>query len=781
LTNNETNIDVSEQRFRVLFDNTNNGVVIYKAFNNGKDFIITDFNTTAEKIENIKKTEVIGKPVTKVFPGVKKFGLLDVFKKVWKTGKNEFYPIKKYVDNRIKGWKENFVFKLESGEIFVIYNDLTEKKKKLEELERLVAEKSKTFEKEHYHLSKAQEIAHVGTWDRNLINNTLTWTKETYKIFNVPICRLITYEFFLNCVYYEDREYVDEKWQAALTGETYDIEHRIFVDYKVKWVREKAEFTYDISNEIVRVLGVVTDITEQKEAAEKLRISDKKFRNLFNACPDGICVVGIDSKKIKYINPILCNKLGYDEKELIGKNLLYLHPKNEHGYIINEFNTLGNSDRSLAKNIPCIKKNDSIFYADINTSEVFLEGENNIIGFFRDISDRIESDKKQKSLEKQLLQSQKMEAIGILAGGIAHEFNNILGIMMGLTEILSNEDNINNEEKGYLGEIYKQGERAVELINNILTFSHTNERNFIPFQLSDFINKVVDLIKVVLPSTITVKRHIKKSSRMIFGNQTQIQQLIINICNNASHAMRKNGGTLYIKLDIIDVGKEGLSISDLKDGLYFNLSIKDTGHGMENDTMDNIFLPFYTTKNVGHGTGLGLSVAHGIINNHKGKITVNSLPDKGATFNIYFPVITISEKAENKKGNIFIHGNENILIVEDEDYLCSTVKLSLNKLGYNIIIAHNGSDALDLFKNKPGFFDLIYTDQIMPKMTGLELSKEIHNINHDIPIILTTGYNDFINEETLEKHGIVKVLRKPVRLTKLTQTIQKVLKDKKGE
>ncbi|MCP4177253.1 MAG: response regulator [bacterium] len=648
-------------------------------------------------------------------------------------------------------------------------------------LEKLFDEKTKSFEREHHRLVKAQEIAHIGAWDINLKNNTITWTKETYKIFDVPICRLITYDFFLNCVYYEDREYVDEKWKAALDGEIYDIEHRVFSNYEIKWVREKAEFTYDKSNKLLSVLGVVTDITEQKRAADKLIISEEKFRNLFNSCPDGICVVGIDSKKIKYINPVLCNKLEYSERELINKNLLYLHPKNAHEHVIKEFDVLVNKKRSLVKNIQCLRKDDSIFYADINTSEVFLEGENNIIGFFRDMTEHIESEEKQKSLERQLLQSQKMETVGLLAGGIAHEFNNILGIMMGLTEILSNEENINKEEKGYLGEIYNQGERAVELINNILTFSHSNERNFIPFQLSDFIKKVVDLIKVLLPSTIIVKRHIKKSSRMIFGNQTQIQQLIINICNNASHAMRKKGGTLHIKLDVVEVDKDGLSIPDLNDGLYFNLSIRDTGHGMSEEVKNKIFLPFYTTKNVGQGTGLGLSVAHGIINNHKGTITVNSELDNGTAFNVYFPIITISEKPEIEKDNAFIHGNENILIVEDEDYLCNTVELSLNKLGYNIIIANDGNEALAIFKSKPDFFDLVYTDQIMPNMTGVELSREIHCIAPETPIILTTGYNDIMNEEALMQYGIVTVLKKPVRLAKLTQVIQKILTDNRGE
>jgi len=532
-------------------------------------------------------------------------------------------------------------------------------------LEVLVKEKTKKLEQEHHHLVKAQEIAHVGTWELDVITNTFEWTEETYRIFGITIGECVTYKSFLNCVHPDDRGYVKRSWAAALNkGVPYDIEHRIIkaspydiknrltLEDRTKWVREKAELIDD-EKKIIKVIGTLSDITDHKEAEAKRHL-----------------------------------------------------------------------------------------------------------------------------LEVQLLQSQKMEAIGSLARNMAHEFNNIIGIIMGLTEIVINEEHVNAEEREYLKEVYAQGENASELVNRIAVLGRTQTQLFLPIILPEFLKRISRIIQVILPETIEIHQNINNVHHPILGDETQIQQVIINLCNNAQYAMQGKNGILEINLKEVEFCIERSDIFGItKPGTYLKLSIKDTGCGMSDEVTEHIFDPFFTTKEIGKGSGLGLSVVYNIIKAHKGTVTVESKPGKGTTFQLFFPAIKSIEV--KKKTNLLpIKGNEHILVVENEIALLKSFEISLKKLGYSITVADNGYEALKIFNAQQDKFDLVFTDQVMPVMTGIELSNELIKINPNIPIILTTGYNDILVDKDINKYGIDKMLIKPVKITVLTQAIHELLNNK---
>jgi len=385
------------------------------------------------------------------------------------------------------------------------------------------------------------------------------------------------------------------------------------------------------------------------------------------------------------------------------------------------------------------------------------------------------SNDKLKETQAQLIQSQKMEAMGTLAGGIAHEFNNILGTMQGYTELMLDEEPEDSPKKKYLSAIYRSGERASDLVRQILTFSRGDQEVLIPQKIQPQLQEMLQMIRATLPDSITIEESIDPDCAPIMANQTQISQILVNLCTNAEHAMKGKGGQLEIELKGVTVRNNEYVEAPNAEGDYLQLRVRDTGVGIPEEIRERVFDPFFTTKEVDEGSGLGLSIVHGIVVNHLGFIQLESQFGQGTEIKIFFPT---TEEIEEPVSETEIEpkpGEGHILIVEDDRELALFYVTTLENLGYTTTLFYDGLEALDHFKVHLDEYNLVFTDQILSGISGFEMSQEILILKPDIPIILSTGYSTAVTEEEALEAGIRCFLHKPVKITKLTRKIWELI------
>jgi len=390
---------------------------------------------------------------------------------------------------------------------------------------------------------------------------------------------------------------------------------------------------------------------------------------------------------------------------------------------------------------------------------------------------RYESEK--KVLEKQLLHTQKMEAIGTLAGGIAHDFNNILQPIIGYAQM--GLDNINDlaPNERYFSQILNASNRAKDLVQQILIFSRQAEQDLRPIELQMIIKEVIAFLRSSLPTSIKIQTRIDKNCGLVEADATQIHQVIMNLVSNSYHAMQQKGGELNIHLKPVEIALDETLEMDLSPGAYVCLSVKDTGEGIEQAVLDRVFDPYFTTKEKGKGTGLGLATVMGIVKNHNGHIQISSRLGIGTNIDIYFPQTSSEREEDTIEGSqANPTGDERILLVDDEYAVIELQRDMLEPLGYDLTIRTSSIDAYEAFKANPERFDLIVTDMTMPNMTGDKLAEKILNIRPQLPIILCTGFSDLINEEKARQIGVKAFLMKPFTQFKLANTVRNILDQK---
>jgi len=400
----------------------------------------------------------------------------------------------------------------------------------------------------------------------------------------------------------------------------------------------------------------------------------------------------------------------------------------------------------------------------------------------KEIEERKQVEIEKINLEKQLQQSQKMEAIGTLAGGIAHDFNNILSIILGYAEMLQNDIEEETPAARKLDQIINAGDRATELVTQILTFSRQVEEELIPLHMDIVVKETLKMLRAAIPSTVEVSRNISQENMTVMASPTQIHQIIMNLCTNAYQSLAEDGGEIKVLLSPATIGPNDKIGHDelLHPGEYVLLEVSDTGVGISEENIRRIFEPYFTTKSKEEGTGLGLSVVHGIVKTLHGEIAVHSVLGEGTTFQIYLPVHHVQLGLRfDQDTKIISGGNERILLVDDEGSLLKMIHMMLEDHGYRVKSFSSGIDAMYEFKREPEAFDLVVTDLTMPGLAGDRFSQEVLKLRPDIPIILCTGFSNRITEENALKIGVRKFFLKPLHTGQLTETIRKLLDEQK--
>ncbi|HET6348788.1 MAG TPA: ATP-binding protein [Candidatus Krumholzibacteria bacterium] len=399
-----------------------------------------------------------------------------------------------------------------------------------------------------------------------------------------------------------------------------------------------------------------------------------------------------------------------------------------------------------------------------------------VSGVAWNVTARVRAEEMARDLEAQLRQSQKMETVGTLAGGIAHDFNNILSPILGYADLALLDIPPGHPARDDIEQVMKAARRARGLVEQILIFSRRSDQVMRPVQLHLVVNEALKLIRSMLPSSIELSQRIEKEGDTVLADAGQMHQVVMNLTTNAVHAMRNTGGVLRVVLGHreIDAGTAE-KLGDLVPGSYVVLSVIDHGEGMDADTRNRVFEPFFTTKRPGEGTGLGLSVVHGIMHSHGGAIDVQSEPGKGSTFTVYIPSAPARAETEapaeiSEAGG----GGEHVLIVDDEPAIVALLRRMLETRGFRVSSFTSSRDALAAFRREPDAFDAVITDQTMPRMSGLELTRAMHDIRGDIPVILSTGYLDGVAENEAG-HDLAGVATKPFDTATIVGLLRKAL------
>ena len=550
--------------------------------------------------------------------------------------------------------------------------------------------------------------------------------------------------------------------------------------------KDGSEIPVEISSSLLEYgdkkfsVAFVMDISERKNHDDELVASKIRYQNMFNRAPVGYVVTDNNEEepRIRDVNDTFLDMLGYSRSEVLGTPLA--------GYYTDESKKrmLGGTYKRvirgefLREERDLIARDNRVINALMHAHPEY-DANRKITGtlvMYLDITLHKQAENEAKRLESALMQAQKMEAIGALAGGIAHDFNNILGAIMGYTQLAQMNSKDNPKVQEYTGQIFTASERAKELIQQILAFSRQGNTEKQPVDLATVIKETLRLIRASIPSTIEIKQDIKTNSGIVEANQTQIHQVVLNLCTNAAHAMEKDGGRLSVELEPFRITeKDRSSFNNIKAGPYIRLSVSDTGYGMDSYTLSRIFEPYFTTKDVGEGTGMGLALVHGIIKDHDGDIKVYSEPGNGTSFHILFPAIEGTTEKTLAAPELPPGGSGTILFVDDEKPLADIAKDLLETLGYHVETRTSPNDALEAFRAQPGRYDVVITDMTMPRMNGDRLAGEIRKIRQDVPVILCTGFSRKISRENAMESGISAILMKPLTLVELANAVREVM------
>ena len=616
----------------------------------------------------------------------------------------------------------------------------------------------------HYIISHARSA--IAVHDRNL--NYIYVSDRYLQEYNIKE------ENIIGKHHYEIFPDLPQKWrdvhQKALAGEVSSSEEDSYEreDGSIDWTRWECRPWHEVDGSIGGFIIYTEVITERKQAEMELLKSKEEWVKTFDAIQDIITIQDKDMRIVK-ANKAAHDILQIEPGELVGKFCYEVFRGTsqpcQHCPELETFKDIQHHEANITH-----ENLGKIFH--VTSSPIFDERDEftHIIHIAKDITEH-------KKMERELFQAHKMEAIGTLAGGIAHDFNNILAPIYGYVELAMIKASQYPEISKDLEEVRKAAERAKEMVQQILTFSKQDSGELSPTQVHLIINEALNLLRGSIPATIEIRHGIDQNCGNVLANPTKIHQVLLNLCTNAYHAMRDTGGILGVSLAPIELSvKDYVNKFNLKPGKYLHLEVSDTGHGIDRKTQERIFEPYFTTKTEGEGTGMGLSVTHGIVKGLGGSITVYSEPGEGTSFHVYLPVIESSiSQMEISSEEPVPHGTERIMVIDDEEIIRNMETDLLVGLGYNVESFANPLDALECFIKQPDKFDLLITDMTMPGMTGDKLAQKIMAVRPNMLMILCTGFSDLINEKIAKAKGFNEYITKPFFLDSFGRKVRNVL------
>ncbi|MEW6264898.1 MAG: PAS domain-containing protein [Thermodesulfobacteriota bacterium] len=527
-------------------------------------------------------------------------------------------------------------------------------------------------------------------------------------------------------------------------------------------------FLDDISGKYSGGVAILQDVTDRKKKEEAIWRAKREWELTFDAVTDSIAL--IDRKyRILRLNRSMAKVLGLSPDEAVGR-LCYeiVHGSKAPPAYCPHAALMADGREHQAE-----VREERLGGDFLVTTSPLLDDRGVLIGSVHVARDITE----QKKLEVQLRQSQKMEAIGTLAGGIAHDFNNILGAIIGYTQLSMLDTLEGSILRKNLRQVLAASNRASNLVKQILTFSRQRESERQPIRLSSIIAEAIRLLRASLPSTIEIRHGLSSTKAAVVADPTQMHQVLMNLCSNAAHAMRDKGGILEISLAETFLDEAEVMRYGMTPGPYVRLTVGDTGHGIDPAVMDRIFDPFFTTKETGQGTGMGLAVVHGIVKTHGGNISVRSKVGQGTVFEVLLPRSEMDGAAppEDQWAPRTRSSRVRVLLVDDEQPLVDICAQMLDRLNCVVEARTSSLEALAVFQARPRDFDLVITDQTMPKMTGIDLTIELLSQRPDLPVILCTGYSEFQLASVAEAAGVKAVLKKPLTMLDLARAVDEVL------
>lgn len=528
------------------------------------------------------------------------------------------------------------------------------------------------------------------------------------------------------------------------------------------------------------IVTILTDITEQKETERGLRESHARLQAIVDANPIPTVITRADDGRILFANRHFAETAGWDPDSVIGRDIRehYAYPEERETLV----KTLLEQGRVDGLEVATRRADGEVYWVEISAQPLVLDGETAFFGAFRDITER-------KRSEERVRQAQKMEAIGQLAGGVAHDFNNILQIIGGFTQLALNDAEDGETIRGYLDTVLRNVGRAREIVAKILTFSRQQASSKTALHLEDTVREAVAMLRATLPTSIDLDLALARSDNRILADETQIQQVVVNLCTNAARALGGEAGRIRISVDPVTLKAPIRAVDgDLSPGRYMRLGVADDGVGIEPAIQGRIFEPFFTTRAVGEGTGLGLAVVHGIVLDHDGGILLRSTTGKGTEVEIYFPladdtgqvqtesISPESTDAESGKPEPApVAERRRVLFVDDEPDLVFLGRTILQRHGYAVETAMSGLAAFEIWQRDPDRFDLVITDQTMPGMTGATLARRIHDRAPELPVVLCTGYSTAVDTEHPEALGVTACILKPLTSTVLISAVERAL------
>jgi PAS domain S-box-containing protein len=530
-------------------------------------------------------------------------------------------------------------------------------------------------------------------------------------------------------------------------------------------------FTERAERDVVGVAQIAALALENARLLQAVQDSERRFKALTENSSDGI-IVSDAGGIIRYTSPAGLAILGYGIEELVGRHALeMMHPDDVPAlqqFYQHVLDSPGEKVLALSRH----KHKDGrwIWLEGVTTNLLNDSAIRGVVSNFRDITER-------KRTEEALVRSQKMEALGTLAGGIAHDFNNLLLVIAGNTKLATEDLDRSHPVQQSLTQIEKASRRATDLVARILAFSRQQEPRRENIELRPIVDDALQLLRATLPAMIDIKATHRHGVPAVYADSSQIHQVIMNLMTNAAYAIGNGRGEIEITLDAVIIDAELTSLRELRAGRYAHISIGDNGCGMSTETIARIFDPFFTTKRPGEGTGLGLSVVHGIVKSHDGAISVYSQLGKGSTFHVYLPAakgparVTSEPEVATRRGQ-----GERVLYIDDDSAIVFLTSRILNRLGYRVTGCDNPKDGLKCFRDAPDSFDVVVTDLSMPGMSGFDIARELRLSRSDVPILMTSGYVRPEDRQTARSQGIVDLVLKPNSVEELGASLDRLFR-----